>query len=423
MKFKKERGFKYLMPVDEALRKILDLINPMDYEDIPISRALGRIPVSNIISPSDQPPFNRAAMDGYAVNSLYVSGASSSNPIRLKIVGEARTAKPYKGELKDYEAIKIDTGAPLPIGADSVVMLEDTIRKDGYVEILRPVSPYANVSLKGEDIRRGEVVVYGRIPLSSVDIAAIISSGLRMIRVFKKVRVSIASIGSELKELDTPIESGEIWETNRMMVLGLINWLPIELERSVLLPDDKDSINMFFKEAVEDSDIIITTGGTSLGEGDLITDISDTLGDVLVHGVALQPSKPVLISLIGSKPYIGLPGYPVAAKISTEVFLIPVLMKLAGIKGKLFYPSVKARLSRRIASKLGFRHFVRVKLFKEDDTYIAEPTWASGAGILSSLSKADGYLIIPENIEGYEEGEEVDIFLYRKVVGIEEENF
>ncbi len=421
MKFDKERGFKYLMPVDKALNKLLSILSPVDYETIPVSKALGRVPIEDIISPSDQPPFNRAAMDGYAVNSLYVSGASDLNPIRLKIVGEAKTAKPYEGELGEYEAVRIDTGAPLPKDADAVVMIEDTIRRGEYIEVFKAVSPYSNVSLKGEDIKTGDVVSYGNTPLNSLDIAALISSGIRELNVYRKVSLSIASIGNELKEFPSNIRLGELWETNRLMVLGLVNWLPIEIKRSLLIPDDKNIIIDFFEESSKDSDLIVTTGGTSLGKGDLITDISTDLGDVLVHGVALQPSKPVLIALVKSKPYIGLPGYPVATAISTRVFLIPALMKLAGIKGKLLYPIIKARLTRRVASKLGFKQFVRVKIFSDKDGYLAEPTWASGAGVLSSLSRADGYLIIPENVEGYEEGDIVEIHLYRNVVNLKYE--
>ena len=421
VKFEKNHGFKYLMPVEKALSKLLDIIDPVDHESIAVSEALGRVPTSDIISSSNQPPFNRAAMDGYAVNSLYVSSASDSNPIRLKIVGEAKTARPYGNKLGEYEAVRIDTGALLPDGADAVVMIEDTIRKGNYVEISKAVSPYTNVSLKGEDIKVGDIIAYARIPLTSLDIAALISSGVKEVEVYKKVAVSIASIGSELREFTSKIDEGEIWETNRLMVLGLISWLPIEIKRSVLLPDDKDEIFRFFDSSSKDSDLIVTSGGTSLGEGDLITDISDDLGDVLVHGVALQPSRPVLIALVNSKPYIGLPGYPVATAISTRTFLIPALMKLAGINGKFFYPTIKARLTRRIASKLGFKHFVRVKLLRDMNGYLAEPTWVSGAGILSSLSKADGYLIIPENVEGYEEGDLVEVHLYRSVVSLKDE--
>ena len=421
MKFDKDHGFKYLMPVEEALSKLLEIINPVDYENITVSKALGRVPTTDVISPSNQPPFSRAAMDGYAVNSLYVSSASDSNPIRLKIVGEAKTARPYKNKLGEYEAVRIDTGALLPDGADAVVMIEDTIRKGFYIEVFKAVSPYTNVSLKGEDIKAGDIVVYGGIPLTSFDIAALISAGVKEVEVYKKVIVSIASIGNELREFASEIDEDEIWETNRLMVLGLINWLPIEIKRSVLLPDDKDKVIKFFETSSKDSDLIVTSGGTSLGEGDLITDILDDLGDVLVHGVALQPSRPVLIASINSKPYIGLPGYPVATAISTRIFLIPALMKLAGINGELFYPIIKARLTRRVVSKPGFKHFVRVKLLHYTNGYLAEPTWVSGAGILSSLSKADGYLIIPENVEGYEEGDLVEVHLYRNVVSLKDE--
>ncbi len=420
MKVDKERGFKDLYPVDKALKILLDNVKPIDTEVIEASRARGRIPTSNIVSKVDVPSFNRAAMDGYAVRSSDVTGASELNPIRLEIIGEAKTAQPYEGEVGPGQAVRIDTGAPMPRGADAVVMVEYTIRRNDYVEIYAPVSPMQNVSVKGEDVKAGDVIVYGGIPLTSMDVAALVSTGIKEIEVYKKVKVSIASIGNELREPGAELEPGFIWETNRVMVLGMLDWLPIEIVRSEILSDYPDDIKRYVEAASKDSDVIITTGGTSLGLGDTVTDIISDLGDVKVHGVALQPSKPVLIAFINSKPYIGLPGYPVAAAISTEVFIIPLIMKLSGVKGKFMPAIVKARLLRRVASRLGTKHFVRVKLYKDGDDLVARPIWVSGAGVLSSLSLGDGYLIIPEDVEGYEEGELVEIVLYRRVVRIEE---
>ena len=411
----KERGFKDLCRVDSALKLILDVVEPVETGYVQTHLARGRIPSHDIVSELDVPQFNRAAMDGYAVNSRYVTGASENNPVRLRVVGEAKTAQPFRGVVEADEAVRIDTGAPLPEGTDSVVMVEYTIRHGDYVEIYSPVSPFQNVSVKGEDIKAGEVVVYGGVPITSMDVAALLSAGISRVEVYRKVRVSIYSLGNELREPGSSLDPGYIWETNRMMIIGMIDWLPVEIVRSEILPDDPSYIKDSIYSASHDSDLIITTGGTSLGLGDTVTDIAQDIGEVLVHGVALQPSKPVLLALVDSTPYIGLPGYPVAAAISTEVFVIPVLMRLCGVRGRLMHPIVEARLSRRVASRLGTKQFVRVKLFYRDDELYARPVWVSGAGILSSLSLADGYLIVPEDVEGYEEGDIVRIRLYVRV--------
>jgi molybdopterin molybdotransferase len=414
----KDRGFRKLSKFDDALRVLLDRVVPVSGEEIDTINGIGRIPINDIVADSDSPPFDRAAMDGYALISRYATGASPTNPIRFKVVGEAKTAKPFKGAVGPYEAVRIDTGAPLPEGADAVVMVEDTIRDGEYVDILSPVSPYQNVSIKGEDIKKGDVIVYGGIPLTPVDVATLLSIGVEKIDVYRKVRISIASIGNELVDIDRPLKEGYIRETNRIVVGGLLDWLPVEIVRSEILRDDYDDIRKFVYESVRDSDVIVTTGGTSLGMGDYVTDIADELGEVLVHGVALQPSKPVLISIVDGKPYLGLPGYPVAATISTELIVVPTVMKMAGIRGMVVPTIIRARLGRRVASRLGFRQIVRVKLRYIGGEYIAEPLWASGAGVMSSLSKADGYLIIPENLEGYEEGSLVDILVFRRVIKV-----
>ncbi len=419
MKIDKERGFKDLCSVDRALKIILERVEAVEHELVDGYKAIGRVPVNDIVSTLDVPPFNRAAMDGYAVKASDVTGASELTPIRLKVIGEAKTAQPFKGKVSSGEAVRIDTGAPMPDGADAVVMVEYTMRRGDYVEVYTPVSPLQNVSVKGEDVKAGDVIVYGGVPLTSMDVAALVSAGIREIEVYRRVRVSLASIGNELREPGSPLDSGYIWETNRIMITGMISHFPVEIVRSVILSDEPSDIKRFVEDAAEDSDLIITTGGTSLGVGDTVTDIVDDFGEVLVHGVALQPSKPVLLAMVGSIPYIGLPGYPVAAAISTEVFVAPVLMKLSGIKGVYMPPVVEARLMRRVASRLGTRHFVRVKLYRDEDGYRARPVWVSGAGVLSSLSLGDGYLIIPEDVEGYEEGDIVSIRLYRRFVRLE----
>lgn len=420
MSFKKEFGFKRLTQVDEALEKYLKLFKSIDEsETVETVNSLNRVLTKDIKSPEDIPPFNRSAMDGYAVRSIDVSGASESSPVRLKLVGYSTTSNPFNGSMGQCEAVRIDTGARMPEGADSVVMLEYTRRVGDYIEVFKQVSPYENVSLRGEDVRKGDVIVYGGILLTPYDIACLINAGIYEVEVFRKVKVGLAAVGSELLDFPSKLPEGMVREVNRINIKYYLSmYYPVEFKDYGIIPDDHDRVREVIEKGIEENDVMITIGGSSLGKGDVVTDIAENLGNIIVHGVALYPSRPVLLSEMSGKPYIGVPGYPVAAAVTARVFLEPVIMKLAGIRGVLVEGRVKGRLSRRVSSRIGFRHYVRVKLKPSKDGFVVEPIYTSGAGILSSLSLGDGYLIIPEDVEGYEAGDEVEVILYRRVIKV-----
>ncbi len=409
-------GFKRLLNVDEALKIFLREVKPIDeYEYVDLRGVVGRVLYEDIYSPIDVPDFNRAAMDGYAVRSEDVISASEDSPIRLKIIGYSSTSKPFNGVLNSGEAVKIDTGAYLPEGADAVVMVEYTYEVGGYVDIFKPVSRYENVSLRGEDIRKGDKIASRGRLITSQDVMALGNIGIERFKVFRKAKIGIAAFGSEL--VDGPGGEGfKVREVNRLFMEKFLSEYPIEIRDYGIIPDEEDKIRDVIMDMVSENDIAVSFGGTSLGEDDLVTEIVDSLGEVYVHGVALQPSKPVLLAKIDGKPYIGLPGYPVAVAISSEVFIRPILERILGISSKRIENRIRGRLSRRIPSKIGLRHYVRVKVRILDGEYIVEPIYASGAGITSSLIYADGYLVIDENKEGFEEGEYVDVYLFRRYI-------
>jgi len=416
MSWKKRRGFKELTFVDDALRSYLSLFDPIsEYEDISVYDAIGRVLPHDILSPIDLPPFDRSAVDGYAVRSMDLSGASEGSPVRLKVIGLSTTSAPFEGRIDEGEAVRIDTGARMPEGADAVVMLEFTDRKGEFIEVFKPVSPMENVSVKGEDIRKGEIIVYGGIPLTPYDIANLVNIGMYRVKVIRKIKVGIVAIGSELLEYSDDLPLGKIRETNRVMIKSLLKDFPIEFKDYGILPDDHNIVREVILRGVSENDLMISIGGSSLGEGDVVTDIAEELGEIVVHGVALYPSRPVLLSRVDNKPYIGVPGYPVAAAISTKVFIQPLILHLSSIQGTYIECIVRGRLTRRVASKIGLRHYVRVKV-KMGDEILIEPVYASGAGVLSSLSLGDGYLVIPEDVEGYDKGDYVDVILYRKII-------
>ena len=412
------RGFLELTRVDVAIRKFSEAIDikPVGVETVNLNEAINRVPVENIISPMDNPPFDRAAMDGFAVKSSDISGASENNPVVLKLVGEASTGKPFSGVLKSGEAVRIDTGARLPEGADAVVMLEYAKVERDKVYIYRGASPYENVAIKGEDVKKGSIVAYAGIPLTPYDLAALASVGLTKIKVFRKPSIAIAAVGSELRELGSVLKEGQIVETNRLMARSILREYPVNLSDYGILSDEATQLKSFFINATKEHDLIITFGGTSVGKGDYTARVLYEIGNVIVHGVALFPSRPVVLAIVNEKPILAFPGYPVAAAISMYIFGEEVIRRLCGIRGYLVRRKVKGVLKRRVPSKLGLKHFARVKVRMVDHNIYVEPVLVSGAGITTSLSLADGFLIVPEEVEGYEAGEVVEVELYRRYI-------
>jgi len=409
------RGFKRLTRVEDGLNKFLMYIKTVeDVETVSLNQLTGRVLAEDIVSPVDVPNFNRSAMDGYAVISSDVVSASMDNPVRLRLVGRSTTSNPYEGDLRSGEAVKVDTGAIIPRNADAVVMLEYAGESGGYVDIYMNVGRYENVSLKGEDIKKGDVVApRGRL-VTPHDLMALSSLNIDEFKVYRKVRIGIMAFGSELVD-SHPTPEGKVREVNRLFITNALTDYPVIYRDYGIIDDNLDDIRDAILKSISENDLTISFGGTSLGEGDLVRDVVDDIGQTIVHGVALQPSKPVLLALVKDKPYIGLPGYPVAVAISTEVFVYPVLSRLAGIKGIYIPRRLKGVLTRRVPSKIGLKHFVRVKAVARDQVYI-EPVYASGAGVTSSLTLADGYLVIDEDREGYGEGEYVDVMLYRRFI-------
>ena len=418
------KGFKKLTSLKRALEIFLEKIDktPTAIEKIPIWDAFGRVLAEDVYSEVDVPPFDRAAMDGYAVKAIDTHGASSNSPVIFRIIGEAYAGKSFKGEVKEYEAVKISTGAPMPRGADAVVMVEYTKRINDSVEIYMSVSPGENVSERGEDIKKGERILQQGKTLTPFDISLLSSLGFLRVKVRVKPVVALIACGEELIDplsIKTPFNSSDkIIETNRLMFKGLtlkFGGIPLDLG---IVGDSEEEISKKISEGLQKADIVTISGGTSVGERDLVPKIVQKLGKpgVIVHGVSIGPGKPVALASIDGKPVICLPGYPVAAAIDFILFVRPLIELKLGIKGKRIDPTIKAILASRVASKIGVRHYVRVRLEERNGKMYAYPIRISGSGILSSLVRSHGFLVVPEDVEGYEKGEEVEIILFSDIL-------
>jgi molybdenum cofactor synthesis domain-containing protein len=417
-------SFKHLMTCSAALQLVLNNLpkRTLGSETVDVQDALGRILSQDLIAPIDIPSFDRAAMDGFAVKAEDTYGASISAPVFLRTVGEIKIEERSELALKKGESIAIVTGGQMPRGADAVVMIEYT-RAMGKetVEIASEVHPAENVSRAGEDVERGSGVIKKGTRLLPQDLGMLRALGILEIGVTRKPRVAVLSTGNELTDGD--LKGGGIPDVNRPILMGALSELfcvPIDLG---IVSDQFEKIRDKLEEGIRDCDIVLITAGTSVGPRDMVPQAIDSLGKpgMLAHGIAIRPSMPTGLAVVDGKPIVSLPGYPVSAYIAFLEFVHPLLSHILETK-PLPRPTVRARLSRRIAGVLGSRTYVRVMVQVTDEGLIADPVRTSGAGILSSLVQANGFIIIPENVEGYEEHHEVDVELFRPVEKVESGN-
>ncbi len=409
------RGFKERMRVDDALKLYFEKANlkRLGSEKVDLLNAYNRVLSQDIVAKYDVPHFDRSAVDGYAVKAENTFGASTTNPILLRVVGSVEIGEKADFEIKDGEAVKIATGAPIPKGANAVVMLEYTNDLGEYVEILNAVSPFKNVSRRGEDVKAGEVVISKGEILQPQDIGILASLGVREVEVVKIPKIAVLTTGNELVELCEELEVGKIVNSNSPMICAAIKeigCIPIPLG---IAKDNPKEIESKIEEGLRVADAVIITGGTSVGEKDYVSVVVKNLGNLIVHGVSMKPGMPTGLAVINGKPVLLLPGFPMAALLAFYTFMPKIVERLLGIKilkkkGEI----IKAIAKRRIPSSSGIRTFARV-IYKNG---FVEPLRTSGSGIITSMIKANGLVVIEEDKEGIEEGEKVDVTLTRHLI-------
>ena len=393
-------GFRTKTTIDEALAIFLGSFDPLEgTEAVPLEAADGRVLCRDVVAPRDVPHYDRSAMDGYAVRAEDTFGSSRDAGVFLRPV----TAGPIgKGECQP-----VHTGSPIPGGADAVVMVEDTETAGGRVEVLGQVSPGQNVGARGEDVAKGQAVFGAGRQLKPSDVGLLAAMGYVEIAVYRRPRVLIVPTGEEIVPRGTEPLSGQMNESN-----GVMNYLYVRRyggEPAVhgIVTDDRHRLAAALREGAV-SDLIVTTGGSSVGRRDLLPEVVASLGKVLVHGVAIKPGRPVALGYVENDgkrtPIVCLPGYPAACAIDSMVFVDPAVRKLGHVPPAQ-HRTEKAVLSRKIASGAGFRTYTRVAV----QDHVATPLRTKGAGILSSVSLADGYVVVPEDVEGREAGETVEV--------------
>lgn len=404
------RIFRKKIRLREALVKISEHVSPVGVEEVPLDRAFGRVLAEDVRASVDVPPFDRAARDGYAVRASDTFRATPERPVRLRLS--------RSGGVCEGECVQIQTGEPLPKGSDAVLMLEFTRNLGDEIEVLKPVTPGKNVSFRGEDVRRGDIVLRkGRI-LRPYDIGMLAAIRQRTVKVYKKPEVGIISTGDEILDplADEP-QPLKVFDSNSYALAALVEEAGAAPLRLGIVRDAAGVSGL--KDAILDgligSDVLLVSGGSSVGERDFLADALTELGEILFHGVALRPGEPAGFALVNvngeRKPVFMLPGFPVATIAAFELLVRPALHRMQGMT-PVERPSVLARAKRKIPSELGRVDFVRVRLEFEAAEAYATPIRTSGAGVLSSVTRADGFLLIPEEKEGVEQGELVKVFLF-----------
>ncbi|HUW64134.1 MAG TPA: molybdopterin biosynthesis protein [Spirochaetia bacterium] len=398
------------LPWEEALERYLDYLDgigalsPGQPELITAERSMGRVTAVPVYARTSSPHYNASAMDGFAVRSADTYGASETAPQQLKLNGQA---------------VMVDTGDPLPDGYDAVIMIEDVhyVGPD-VLEIIHAAPPWQYVRAVGEDVVATEMIVPANHVIRPIDIGALLAGGVNDLYVHPRPRVAVLPTGTELVQPGSELKPGDIIEYNSRMLGAMVENWGAEALRGEITGDDFGHLQAAVTAALEKADILLVNAGSSAGSEDFTADVIQSLGRVLVHGVATKPGKPVILGEIFGKPVVGVPGYPVSAYLGLDLFVKPVIFKKLGSVPPAVV-KIDATVARKMVSPLGVEEFVRVKLGQVGDRVIATPI-SRGAGILMSLVRADGMIRVPRLSEGYNAGDKAPVELFRSPEEIRE---
>lgn len=398
--------FKLLMSREEALKMVLSSVKPIERTElIPIEESSSRVLAEEIVADKDVPPFDRAAMDGYAVKAEDTYEASLLNPRSLKLIGVLHAGRSTDASINKGECIRIATGCPIPLGADAVVMVEFTEETNGSVSVFRSVFPGANIAQKGEDMKKGEVILKEGDLLTPAKVGVLAALGQVKVPVYQMPRVAVIPTGTEVCEVGSELKEGQVYDVNSHTLSSVLSENGALVTRSPIIPDSFEQLKSVVKRFL-DHDLIVFSGGSSVGERDLLVKVIEDTGRLLFHGVQIKPGKPTLYGLVEGKPVFGMPGYPTSCLSNAYVFLVPTVRKVARLPRKK-PKTVQAKIAKRIVSASGREQFLPVKLTDRR----AYPVFKK-SGDITSMAKADGYIILPVNLDVIEEGEEVTITLF-----------
>ncbi len=400
------RPIKDTIPLDEARALIDSVLPPVSrHEQLAIVDGNGRVAAADVHSSSDVPPFSRAGMDGFAVLAENTFGASLYEPRTLRVIDKVYTGQVPTRPVESGACIEIATGAPMPDGADAVVMVEETERDGDNVRILTPVYPRQNVGRKGADISTGQVVLRDGDVLNPSRIGALAALGVSEVKVYARPTVAILSTGNEIVDPGRPLEPGQIYDINKFTLTTIVREHGCEPRPFATAQDTIEALEGAIDECLE-CDVLVFSGGSSVGERDLILDVIGRKGEILFHGIAVKPGKPTIFGLVQGRPVFGMPGYPTSCLSNAYMLLVPALRRIARLPPRP-PATVSLRLGQRIVSTTGRHQFYTVRIVDGQ----AMPAFKA-SGDITSMSQADGYIEIPAQTDIVEKGEVVEVRLF-----------
>ena len=395
------------LPVDVAMGKILETLHPLEaLERIPIRNALGRILRENITSPINVPSATNSAMDGYAI---YSSDIPAHGTVNLLVIGTAFAGKPFSGTISPGQCVRIMTGAVLPPATDTVVMQEHVERTDGSIRLDNSIKAGANVRMAGEDIAIGDNVLENGTEITPADTGLIASLGIGEINVTRPLRVAFFSTGDELRSLGEPLADGNIYDSNRYTLYGMLARLGVEIIDMGVIRDNPELLQEAFQQAAAQADVLITSGGVSVGEADYVKEILELVGTVNFWKVAMKPGRPLAFGKIQNTWFFGLPGNPVSVMVTFYQFVQPALRYLMGAR-EITPVTFKAICESELKKRPGRVEYQRGILGKNDAGQVTvHKTGAQGSGILRSMAQANCFIILPMDSGRIEPGSLVDV--------------
>jgi molybdopterin molybdotransferase len=401
------RGFARRHTVEAALAMLDPHLQPLDAEHVALREASGRVLADDVVSGVDVPGFERATMDGFAVVAASTEGAAPYTPLPLDVVGDSLPARPFEGSIAAGDAVRIMTGAPLPRGSDAVLPAEwiDGAPGSSRIAALAAVSPGKNVGRCGEDIARGTTVLGRGRRLRPQDLGVLSSIGVNQVSVVQRPRVRLVVTGNELLPAGSAPHGHSIADANGPMLMALAERDGAVVDFPGLVPDERDAI---LQALTADADIVIVSGGSSVGVEDLAPTLLATHGELWVHGIAMRPSSPTGFGRIGRRLVFLLPGNPVSCLCGYDFFAGRAVRALGGRAKEWPYRSIAATLDRKISSQIGRLDYARVRVIGGR----VEPLAIGGASVLSSTTRADGFVVVPADSEGFGPGTEVTVWLY-----------
>jgi len=399
-----------VIEIGEAQQKVLEEIPVLGRERIHILEALGRVLAQDVAAKRDVPAADNSAMDGYCCRHEDIAGAGSSNPARLKVIGDSPAGRPFAGTVGPGEAVRIMTGGIVPAGVDTVVMVENTQKEGDHILCLKDPGKGAHIRLRGEDVRTGEAVLSAGEMIRPPEVGMLATLGHAYVYVYQRPVVAVLSTGDELVDLDEPFSEGKVVCSNTYSLAAqVMDCGAIALSLGIATDDESDQ-RARISEGLR-ADVILTSGGVSVGKYDLVKDTFSQLGmRVKFWKVAMKPGKPLVFGTIGAKPVFGLPGNPTSAMISFEQFVRPALLKMMG-HTNLYRPLVEASLAQDVDIVSNRPHLVRCKLFERDGVMMAVTTGNQSSGALRSMVLADGLMILPPQDRPFAAGERVRVQL------------